>query len=391
MGNYVNDLKHPINPVFDWDLWENELISAVNLVPVLRLASLMLESPASQRFIYSLINTDSHHRMSVETGRFNCHFRKSTAPDDVVQATFKLALEELTKIVTYRFHRKLPNLPDSAYGTTIVTRDDSDVVTRCHIAIKTRGFRDTFAPETKRSGVTAVNRARFVLVTTFCHEVIDAIECSVPEECNSGSEDHVWHHYEYQTEWEVGWAWEMEVLGAIRIGCSHIGEGDTLHALPALNQDFEELDFDGEQHTCAVIPTIPIDDYINRLWRQEFWDKSPRTGTMLRLSTQPHRSSTKSSGREYVSSRSPTDPLYQALEERAKRNDRLKASLAAESAGTASQEQIDYLRTSREFLAKRKSTAALIRRINVGHLLAEHRDGTLGLEADEDEGATNSC
>lgn len=91
MENYVNDLKHPINPVFDWDLWENELISAVNLVPVLRLASMMLESPASQRFIYSLINTDSHHRMSVETGRFNCHFRKSTAPDDVVQARFKLA------------------------------------------------------------------------------------------------------------------------------------------------------------------------------------------------------------------------------------------------------------------------------------------------------------
>lgn len=299
-------------------------------------------------------------------------------------------------MVSYRFYRKLPNLSESAFGTTLVTRDDSDVVTRCHIAIKARGFRDTFAPATKRSGVNAVNRARFLVATTFCHEVIHAIECSVPEECNSGSEDHVWHHYEYQTECEVGWAWEMEVLGALRIG-----EKDTLHALPALDQDFEELDFDGEQHICAVVPTIPIADYINRLWRQEFWDKSPRSETMLRIPTQPYRSPTRSSGsrlgqrerlttrREYVSSRSPTDSLHQALEERAKRDGRLKAALAAESSGKASQEQIDYLRTSREFLAKRKSTAALIRRINVGHLLAEHRDGTLGLEADEDEGATN--
>lgn len=232
-----------------------------------------------------------------------------------------------------------------------------------------------------------MNRARFLLATTFCHEVIHAIEGFVPDECNSGSEDHAWHHYEYQTECEVGWAWEMEVLGAIRIG-----EKDTIHALPALDQDFEELDFDGEQHTCVVIPTIPIVDYINRLWRQEFWDKSPRTGTMLRLPTQPHRSSTKSSEsrlgqrerlttrKECISSRSPKDPLYQALEERAKRDGRLKASLAAESSGKASQEQIDYLRTSRESLAKRKSTAALIRRINVGHLLAEHQDGTLGLK-----------
>lgn len=93
----------------------------------------------------------------------------------------------------------------------------------------------------------------------------------------------------------------MEVLGAIRIG-----DGDTLQALPALDQDFDELDFDGEQHTCAVIPTIPIADYINRLWRQDFWDKSPRTGTMIRLSTQPHRSPTRSS--ELVSARENVSP-----------------------------------------------------------------------------------
>lgn len=73
----------------------------------MRLASLMLESPASQRFIYSLINAGAHHSMGFENGNFMCHVLKSHAPDDVVQAGFKSALQNVINIVSYAFHRTL--------------------------------------------------------------------------------------------------------------------------------------------------------------------------------------------------------------------------------------------------------------------------------------------
>ncbi|KAL8652388.1 MAG: hypothetical protein Q9226_004291 [Calogaya cf. arnoldii] len=290
--NNVNNLKLDVNPVFRLIRWENEIWSQKNLLPVLQLATLMLDSPASQRFIYSLIVTDSHHLMNIvqgEPGRFNCHFRKSTAPDDVVQARVELALEEVRKIVIYRFYPKLKDVAPPTIAKTNIERDGplGAVITLCRIAIKSRVFRDTYSTATRLLGKTEVNRLRFMLATTLCHEVIHAIDGTVPEQCNQETGTPVWHHYEHQTESEVGYAWEMEVLGAIRIGIKPPVDLPVLEALPSLEQSFEELDFDSEQHTCVVRPTTSVADYMTRLQQQEFWDTSPRTVTMLRLPTEP--------------------------------------------------------------------------------------------------------
>ncbi|KAL8846457.1 MAG: hypothetical protein Q9221_008454 [Calogaya cf. arnoldii] len=285
-----------VSPYLKTEYSENNVNNLeLDVKPVLQLVSLMLESPASQRFIYSLIVADSHHLMNIEKGepgRFNCHFRKSTAPEEVVQARVGLALEEVRKFVIYRFYPYLKNVAPHTLAKTNIDRDGplGAVITLCRIAIKSKVFKETYSTATRLLGNTEVNRLRFVLATTLCHEVIHAIDGTVPEQCNHKSGTPVWHHYEHQTESEVGYVWEMEVLGAIRIGIKPPVDLPVLEAIPSLEQSFEELDFDSEQYTCVVRPTASVADYMTRLQQQEFWDMTPRTEAMLRLPTEPDQS-----------------------------------------------------------------------------------------------------
>ncbi|KAL8847682.1 MAG: hypothetical protein Q9221_007284 [Calogaya cf. arnoldii] len=143
---------------------------------------------------------------------------------------------------------------------------------------------------------------------------------------------------------------------------------DTLQALPSLEQNLEELDFDGEQHTIYVHPTESVANYMARLQRQEFWENTPRTMTMLRFSTQPGRPSAKP-----ISSSSPATPM-QVLKARAKRDDELKALLQAVSRKRASPQECDRLQARLDFLVKRQATAALIRKIDQDQPRAESRE-----------------
>ncbi|KAL8647480.1 MAG: hypothetical protein Q9226_006412 [Calogaya cf. arnoldii] len=365
--NCVNNLQHPINVVLGHRLWVNDRPARKHLEPVLRLASFMLESPASQRFIYSLLEHESHHSLSREEHRVNCHFRRSTASNKLVQDTVKSALKKLSQIVEYEFKKTIDGAGPDVLGLTTVNKEDDRItINFCNIDIRKEGFERI----SKRGIAPAdLSRERFVLATTLCHEVIHAIDDTVPEKCNPQlKKDGVWHHYESQTECEIGWAWEMEVLGAIRIGCDHMVNPDMLHALPSLEQNLEELGFDGEQHMIYVHPTQSVADYMARLQRQEFWENTPRTMTMLKFSTRPDRASAKP-----ISSMSPAEPM-QVLKARAKRDDELKALLKEVSRKRASPQECGKLQTRLDFLAKRKATAALIRKINEDHPRAESRE-----------------
>ncbi|KAL9039409.1 MAG: hypothetical protein Q9180_002544 [Flavoplaca navasiana] len=117
-----------------------------------------------------------------------------------------------------------------------------------------------------------------------------------------------------------------------------------------------------------------VANYMTRPQRQEYWATSPRTATMLQISTQPNRSSVN-----LISNTLLTDPI-QILEASAERNTDLRALLDVVSSKTASQQQINDLQIRQEFLAKRQNTAALIRKIKEDHRRADFQEQTLCLE-----------
>lgn len=330
-----------------------------------------------------MINPDSHHFLGHRNEKSRCHFRKSAAGDDVVEIRVRIALQQLAKSLTYRWYKQLPQgVGTKAYAATYFDWPD-DIGEDCHIGLLSKGFKKTFVTSTRRKKATDVNRWRFMLASTLCHEVAHALDGTYTL-CNRASRHEVEHLYEYQTESEVGWAWEMEVLGAIRIGCNRIRDLDVLHALPSLEQNYEELDFDGKQHLCFVLPTISLVNYMTRVQRQKFWDLCPRSATMLRISTQPDRSFTGSPALrlgpselliprplKLISSipEVPEDQLYQALAERARWDDHLGALLEGVSSGKASADQIENLRRRRDALARRRYIATLLRRLDVRRLL----------------------
>ncbi|KAL8751807.1 MAG: hypothetical protein Q9184_005943 [Pyrenodesmia sp. 2 TL-2023] len=360
--NYINDLTHPINPIFAFDHWEN-VTSRKFLDPVLRLASLMLESPASQRMLYSLINPDTHCFLGHQDGKPRCHFRKSAAADDVVKIGVRIALQQLAKSLTYRWYKKLPQgVGVKAYAATYFDWPD-DVGEDCHIGVLSKGFKKTFVTSTRRKKATDVNRWRFMLASTLCHEVAHALDGTYTH-CDRASKDEVEHLYEYQTECEVGWAWEMEVLGAIRIGCDRIRDLDVLHALPTLDQNYEELDFDGKQHLCFVLPTISLVDYMTRPDRSFTGFPGFRLGPSELLVPRPLK----------LKRMIPEDQCYQALAERARWDDHLGTLLEEVSSGKASTDRIENLRKRLNALARRRYMATLIRRLNVRRLITERQD-----------------
>ncbi|KAL8994771.1 MAG: hypothetical protein Q9169_005355 [Polycauliona sp. 2 TL-2023] len=394
----ANELKSAIHPIFGWNQWRNELPGQIHLIPVLQLATSILLSPASLSFIYFLINAEPHTPMGCENKgtedeSYHCHFRKSTAPDKLVEKVVLSALQGLTKYSTFELKSQLGTGCHSSENTLALTSVDRkhDVIKSCKTFIKPKGVRDTML-EFRKEGTTIrrstaqINRARFVLATTFCHEVIHAIDGTVPEKCNDRSDNPVHHYYEGQIENEIGYVWEMEVFGAIRIGCE-LTE-DVVQCLPSLDQSLEELDFDGEQHTCFRVPTTSIVGFMNRIQRPEFWEI--KTPTMLRLPTKPKPSQTgksvSSSGqRQQVMARK--EPMCrksraayerQVLKARAKRDDYLKDALAAKLSGRVSQEQLDYLQVQTDCLVTRKEKAALIALIFKREVVGQSRDLSAG-------------
>ncbi|KAL8880297.1 MAG: hypothetical protein Q9198_002266 [Flavoplaca austrocitrina] len=376
-ANYINDLQHPINVIFGYRLWANNRPSWKHLMPVLQLASLMLESPASQNFIYALHDTDSHHALSFEDGRVDCHFQRSNASDKKIQSTVKLTLEKLSKMITFVLRKTLSGTGRDGLGLTTVTKD-GDFIESYRIDILRTGFRETLK---KDISLAELHRERFVLATTLCHEVIHAIHGTIPEHYNCESETWTWHHFESQTECEVGFAWEMEVFGAIRIGCHPMRDPYMLETLPSLEQNPEELDFDGGQHICYVRPMESVADYMTRVQCQVYWATSPRAATMLEISTEPNRSSVN-----LISNMLSTETI-QILEARAKQDTELRALLDEVSSKTASQQQTNDLQIRQEFLAKRKNMVALIRKIKVDHRQADFQEQIICLDTREDEEA----
>ncbi|KAL9627617.1 MAG: hypothetical protein Q9204_006445 [Flavoplaca sp. TL-2023a] len=154
-----------------------------------------------------------------------------------------------------------------------------------------------------------------------------------------------------------------------------------LETLPPLEQNPEELDFDDEQHICYVRPMESVADYMTRVQCQVFWATSPRTATMLQISTEPNRSSVN------LISNTLSTKKIQILEARAKQDTELRALLDEVSSKTASQQQTNDLQIRQEFLAKRKTMVALIRKIKVDRRQEDFQEQILYLDTRENEDA----
>ncbi|KAI4238166.1 MAG: hypothetical protein LQ349_001276 [Xanthoria aureola] len=279
--SHQNDLIHPIHPIFDFDLW-SEPGSRESLEPVLRLASLLLESPASQRFVYSRLYTD--HRVIKMCTYTKCRFRRSQAPDDAVERGFREATCYVAKRLGYRWEEFEYN----AFGVTHpIPGPNGGSIESCRIELKPSHFPWIHrSPVGPRDG-SHIARHRFNLAVTLCHEVAHAIDELAPSQC--GHQKRTAHHYfEDQKKSELGFAWEAEVLGYTAECEINYGE-TTINAArhSSVRYSRQMLALPGRNRPPSPGLSgyiIPI-DYIARVQRQIFWDRSRRTMTMLRIST----------------------------------------------------------------------------------------------------------
>lgn len=279
--SHQNDLTHPIHPIFDFDLW-SEPGSRESLEPVLRLASLLLESPASQRFIYSRLYTD--HRIQKMYTYTKCRFRRSQAPDDAVERGFQEATCYVAKRIGYRWEEFM----DNAFAiTTEIPDPNNESIESCKIAIKLSLF--TWiqrSPVGPRDG-SHIGRHRFNLAVTLCHEVAHAIDALAPSQCGK-TRWNAHHYFEDQEKSELGCAWEAEVLGFTADREINYGETSINAARhSSVRYSHQMLALPGRNRPPSPGLSgyiIPI-DYIARIQRQIFWDRSRRTMTMLRIST----------------------------------------------------------------------------------------------------------
>lgn len=280
--SHQNDLTHPIHPIFDFDLWHRPG-SREFLEPVLRLASVLLESPASQRFIYSRLYTD-HYRKKRKPFTAQCRFRRSQAPDDAIERGF----QEATLYVAKRLRYEWREFPEKAYARTVtVTGPKNTSIVSCVVEVKISHFRRILHKPVGPGDRSEIARHRFNLAVTLCHEVAHALDTLAPSQCGHGYLK-VNHYFEDEKKSELGFAWEAEVFGFTAEGAFAYGE--TLvnfaldHPVPRYRQILALPGKSRPSSRGLAGYVIPI-DYIARVQRQIFWDRSRRTMTMLRIST----------------------------------------------------------------------------------------------------------
>ncbi|KAL8724335.1 MAG: hypothetical protein Q9181_006869 [Wetmoreana brouardii] len=290
------NLTHPINPIFALEYWK-KCKQRRYLEPILRLASLMLESPASQRFIHSLIFYNSHERrgyaeQQLPSNSYVCRFPKSNASAEDVERDVQEASLRLAKIVSFRW-RDDDGISDghghnlADWGSLPAGRTSTRLLywrwgTRINIIMRYEPFKVLIDAEPlRREGITVEGATTEALARTLCQQVIQGFNFLPGGDC-----DHftIRHYYGDQHGPDVGLVWEKEVFGSCWIGGYPFEPFQDIgapHWMVATG-DYEEVVVESDMTTFGIMKHSIV-DFVAWIQQQEFWDTERRSETMLRI------------------------------------------------------------------------------------------------------------
>lgn len=225
-GACTNTLTYKIHPLFHG--LQNMY---PGLAPVLRLASAILESPASMAFLFTILY-GHRERQDELSSQFNGEcavLRALRGPEATIRVMVSMALDKLTKFHEFRISTPPPN--DSWEGITVrsgivccITEDGKQGLGSCTF-IRTSFVTKLAQLRTEGGNKLEILNLKFRTAVTLVHELAHAINRAVDINAfpilneialtATASSRMYEPWYEDQRLAELGWAYENEVFGGI--------------------------------------------------------------------------------------------------------------------------------------------------------------------------------
>ena len=292
-GAVPNDLLNEIHSLFRHNRWLClESIDYYRLTPVLRLASLMLQSPASLAYICALIDSP-RVRLDMTAPHDLYSFRRVEYDEVKTKARALDFLGKLTPHVYYRLHDRMPER-ETMMGETFRLHDEPPIIMEGFPCSGSRSFinlkpsyveciRDLVErpvvhafPEPNPAVECDILRLRYTVALTLCHETIHA--CSMALSPQNVPEPF----YEDDRLNELGYSWTQAVFGATPDGYGPKDLGSELEAakFPSIfhmpTTERRQYNRRGPKKT-SIIYCIPM-QYISDIQQRAFWPQGPGGG-----------------------------------------------------------------------------------------------------------------
>lgn len=312
----LNNLTREINPVFQYmDELDTLRWSGLSpegyrsIEPVCRLASAMIESPASLAFLHALVFSPRTEiiGLSQRVGYPCYQFRRSVISSIPDSEDPRLALKRLAPNIDW----VLVNSEeiDEAKGRTVTKWVDCNVVDngrngyQCTIKIQKDLVKDLTKLRGKANKAIRTLSHQLLFAAILCHEVVHALNCAIDPalviafrndlasrtdtDCPNASFKYCEPFFEDQVESELGHCWENAVFGGNIIPTQFADDPILLCKWP--NHKLENIagflppprraGYKGSQ-TLYIIPA----HFIQSIQQQTFWDRlDPANAIGLRV------------------------------------------------------------------------------------------------------------
>ena len=293
-----NNLTHPLNPVLTRWIGTIEPYHKL-MIPVLRLASAMLDSPASVRLIHTILYGRRRYLLESQTRMYELD--GGTTPDETVRFQYYRGLQEInrTRSITLRLffehatgleakrkycytERNRELVCDFDGGSLLHKKDGnpSTIWIAHDLIVRIQTYEDTnyslmSVPglETEAlQNIYSMHRLQFYMATLICHEAVRAINYAV-------SLDSIEPYFQNHPGNNLGYVWENEVLG----GVLHLTEPKSAlstlcFAKPTAIQHSSETDSKtlprvrkGVPNACISTYYLVSMDYIVAITHQDLW------------------------------------------------------------------------------------------------------------------------
>ena len=286
--------KERIHPLFAQDRFEDPPGLWKEIEASLRLASAILQTPASVAFLYSLMN-QPHILLAADTQRLGqecTQFWPSSQPEHVMLEDFDRKLLLLSSIVSFnwldnkvereekntwaytvcdvtpaRLEMGAPGSGEKGFGSKISI---GLIQTRQMIAIRGRTLGDF-------KNLSRLLRFQFMIAISLCHEVVHALGHAMWD-----SPSHLEPYYCDQRLNELGFAWETAVFGGticdtFESKCFYPMITSTWPSVDGPANGLVELRGPKRRAKCYFVPM----QYVNDIQQQAFWDQPLSDANLL--------------------------------------------------------------------------------------------------------------